>query len=363
MHIRDQLGKVHTLHNKFLQKVHVDTCTRASDHPWLFLIKVICPPCTVLCQILRPFGLKNHIATVHFYCQNKLKQAKHIAIVVQFQWSGGHWKEENRANSAESSNLQKSKVATYTRVSGHWQIFSIWLYQSDLLCSPSTHTNFELIWTQITHSYSSNLSLNSAEIGIIHRYICPFSARKTSLKEESKANIAVPSEVKKSKSATNTHVSGTWHIFSMWLNQSDLLCSPSTHTNFELIWTKFAHSYSSNLSLNSAETGITHRYICPFSARKTSLERGKQGQHSCAIRSQKFKSGHLHVCQWPLTIFHAQSGFYTLYSAPANFELIWTSFGHSHSSFSSFWTLARVSVWPLEDFHQLTCPVWSPIFI
>ena len=32
VHIRDQLGKVHTLHNKFLQKVHVDTCTRASGH-------------------------------------------------------------------------------------------------------------------------------------------------------------------------------------------------------------------------------------------------------------------------------------------------------------------------------------------
>ena len=193
----------------------------------------------MLCQILRSFGLKNHIATVHFYCQNKLKQAKHIAKLVQFQWSRGHWKEENRTNSAESSNLKKSKVDTCTRASGHLQIFSIWLHQSDLLCSPSTHTNFELIWTKI------------------------------------------------------------------------------------------AHSYSSNLSLKSAETGITHRYICPFSARKTSLERGKQGQHSCAIKSQKIQSGHLHACKWPLTSFHTQSDIYTLYSAPANFELIWTKIAHS----------------------------------
>ena len=222
----------------------------------------------------------------------------------------------------------------------------------------------------------------------------------------------MPSKVKKSKVDTCTRASGHLQIFSIWFYQSDLLCSPSTHTNFELIWTKISHSYSSNLSLKSAETGITHRYICPFSARKTSLERGKQGQHSCAIKSQKIQSGHLYACKWPLTIFHTQSGFYTLYSAPANFELIWTSFGHSHSSFASLWTLARVSVttcrfspthlssvisyiyivltpnlsqfglvdhiatvhlqasghlhvcqWPLADFHQLTCPVWSPIFI
>ena len=74
------------------------------------------------------------------------------------------------------------------------------------------------------------------------------------------------------------------------------------------------------------------------------MEREKQGQHSCVIRSSKIQSGHLHACKWPLTIFHAQSGFYTLYSAPANFEPVWTSRSHSYSSFASLWPLTRVSV-------------------
>ena len=120
-----------------------------------------------------------------------------------------------------SSDIKNLRKWWDTRVPCFWHFLQIWVDQCDPLCLSSTHTNFHFNWTSFEHSYSSNLTLKPAEIGIALRNICPFPASETSLESGEQAQHSHTVKIQKNGTfmghACPINFAQNWH-FAAWLD-------------------------------------------------------------------------------------------------------------------------------------------------